>query len=66
MRLHKLYYQCPVEPALCRKPPSGQATISITMSVPFAPERLTCTLLPDTERRVVKRINHNTKKNPKT
>ena len=45
---------------------TGQATISI-MSMPFAPERLTCTVLPGTERRVIiKRINPNTKKNPKT
>ena len=45
---------------------TDQATISITMSVSFAPERLTCTVLPGTERRVIKTVNPNTKKNPKT
>ena len=45
---------------------TGQATISITMSVPFSPERLICTVLTGTLRIVIIRINHNTKKNPNT
>ena len=46
--------------------PTGQATISIAMSVPFAPGKLTCTVLQGTERIGIKTINPNTNKNPKT